>query len=133
MPPNQLTRRENLLPASNDYHLHIFEWTYDIPGRDWNDFPLSGVHRDEVADLRTPDVRVRIVQPSPRIVRRRLDLRWRRLAHGNISDQPHVISRAERGSDLVAYWLHGIFQDHLGLKQIVPMEPMIREWRDRGP
>src|SRR5947208_10467883 len=88
---------------------------------------------NEVTNLRAPDVGVRIVQPSPRIVRRGLDLRWRRLAHWNVSDQPHVIPRVERRGDSVAYWLRGIFQDHLRLKQIVTMEPMIRERRDCGP
>ena len=36
-------------------------------------------------------------------------------------------------ADLVAYWLRGIFQDHLRLEQIVTMEAMIREWWDCGP
>src|SRR5580704_4908919 len=100
---------------------------------DRNDFPLHGVRRDKVADLRTPDVRVRIVEPSPWVIRRRLDLRRRRLAQRNVSDQPHMIPCAERGCDLVAHWLRGIFQDHLRFKQIVTMKPMIRERRNCGP
>ena len=94
---------------------------------------MGGVHRDEVAHLCAPDVRVRIVQPSPWIVRGGLDLRWRRLAQRNVSHQPHMIPCSERGCDLVAHWLRGIFQDHLRFKQIVTMEPMIREWWNCGP
>src|SRR5437764_1395941 len=92
-----------------------------------------GVRRDEVTDLRAPHFRVRVVQPSPWVVRRGQDLRWRRLAQRNVSDQPHAIPSAERGGDLLAHWLHGIFQDHLRLKQIVTMESVVRDWRNCSP
>jgi hypothetical protein len=101
--------RGRFLPAGDFDQLHIFEWAYRIRGTSRYDFASRGVHGDEVTDLRAPDIRIRIVQPSPWIVRRGHDLRWWRLAQWNVSDQPYVIARAKRRSDLVAYRLRGIF------------------------